>query len=215
MRSGGVGLRYLLVGNAPNSGEAVARAALDADVIVQHNTCEYAALLPEVRANYVFITNSGFHALKIIERLLAVREAPVFGCTRLILARNPAFYTFKKYLLRAGKHVAWRHYGIHRQWTALSRVWPIQTMSFLSSARLERGLRNLGMESWRMPSTGMISYDWLCRRLEPRDSLVIEGYKFDNWYGHPRHIEKELIRPISPEEGRARRAILEPAGRRS
>lgn len=169
---------------------------MNADIVVQHNTCDYAELLPRVRANYVFITNSGPHAHKIMRHLLTKRHLPVFTTTRLILARNPVFYTFKKYRLRAAKHPMWPTYEVHWCWRAVSRVWPIRTMSFMSSLRLERRMRELGMARWRMPSTGMISYDWLCCRLQPQDGLGIEGFRFDNWWGHPRDIERRLIKPI-------------------
>ncbi len=146
-------MRYLLIGNALNSADAVVKAAPSADIIIQHNTCDYAELLPQVRANYVFVTNSKPHAYKIMNRLLALRQTPVFTTTRLILARNRAFYTLKKHLMRARKHPVWPAYRIHRQWNAVSRIWPMQTMSFGSTVRLEGKLLRLGMARWRMPST--------------------------------------------------------------
>ena len=150
-------MRYLLVGNAANCADIVAGAAEAADIVVQHNTCDYAELLPPVRANYVFITNSGGHGPKIANRLLALRDSPAFAKTRLMLARNPVFYTLKKYVLRARKHEFWPYYEIQWRWTDLSRVWPVEAMSFQATARLESRLRKLGMESWRMPSTGMVA----------------------------------------------------------
>lgn len=194
-------MRYLLIGNALNSADAVVKAAPSADIIIQHNTCDYAELLPQVRANYVFVTNSGPHAYKIMNRLLALRQTPVFTTTRLILARNRAFYTLKKHLMRARKHPVWPAYRIHRQWNAVSRIWPMQTMSFGSTVRLEGKLLRLGMARWRMPSTGMIAYDWLRRRLQPSDCLFTEGFTFEVWHGHPWAIEKQLIKPIMAMDG--------------
>jgi hypothetical protein len=190
-------LRYLLIGNAPNCADAVAKAVPSADIIVQHNTCDYAELLPQVAANYVFITNSGPHARKITRCLLSRQHLPVFATTHLMLARNPVFYTFKKYRLLAQKHPYWQTYKIHWRWNAPGRIWPIETMPFMPTVTLERRMRDLGMEHWRMPSTGMIAYDWLCRRLQPQDCLLVAGFKFDNWRGHPRDVERGLIKPIA------------------
>jgi hypothetical protein len=46
-----------------------------------------------------------------------------------------------------------------------------------------------------MPSTGMVAYDWLRRRLRTGDSLAVEGFAFQGWEGHPWQIESQLIRP--------------------
>ena len=91
-------MRNLLIGNAPDS-DAVVNAARRADIIIQVNRCRYAELLPRARANYVVVTNSGDPAeiwTPIMERLLALQGTPVLSTTRLILARNSAFYTVKK-----------------------------------------------------------------------------------------------------------------------
>ena len=48
-------MRYLLVGNAPNSADAVVSAAARSDIVVQINKCHYAELLQQMRANYVFV----------------------------------------------------------------------------------------------------------------------------------------------------------------
>jgi hypothetical protein len=98
-------MRYLLIGNAPDQAEAVSKAAERADIVLQIDHCRYAEILPRVRANYVFLTNAGATAevwSPIMNRLLSLPNASVFQHdTRLILARNPAFYAVKKSLMRA------------------------------------------------------------------------------------------------------------------
>jgi hypothetical protein len=199
-------MRYLLIGNAENCTDAVAEAATRADIIVQINTCRYAELLPRVRANYVFVTNSGSaadtDADKIMDRLLSLRARPVFHTTRLILARNPAFYTLKKYWLCARRPSPWRAYNIQQQWRALRKIWPMQSVALLPTVRLEREMRMLGMAPACMPSTGMIAYDWVRRRLEAWDYLFTEGFTFEGWAGHPWAIERQLIKPIMEERAR-------------
>ena len=60
----------------------------------------------------------------------------------------------------------------------------------------------LGMAPACMPSTGMIAYDWVRRRLEAWDYLFTEGFTFEGWAGHPWAIERQLIKPIMEERAR-------------
>jgi hypothetical protein len=52
-----------------------------------------------------------------------------------------------------------------------------------------------GMPFRCQPSTGMVAYSWLRRRLRIGDSLAVEGFAFQGWEGHPWQIESQLIRP--------------------
>ena len=52
------------------------------------------------------------------------------------------------------------------------------------------------MHHTAMPSTGMIAYDWLLRKLKPEDTLTVEGFTFEGWSGHPWEIESQLIRSV-------------------
>jgi hypothetical protein len=184
---------YLLVGNGPAPG--LAAAVRKADAVVQINDCRHAQALPP-RTRYVFLTNSGPEVSRLVGCLSSYRRED-FPYARIVLARNPAFYTLKQWLLRAmNRH--WRDYELSQAWTQLRPMWPIETVSFLSALRLDRQLRALGMPGGCMPSTGMIAYDWLSRRLDYDDTLAVEGFTFEGWEGHPWNIERQLIRARTP-----------------
>ena len=186
-------MRYLLVGNAPNCADAVVTKAKHADVVVQCNGCAYAEVLPSARANYVFVTNTAPQSgtIRSIEhRLTSLRSLPVFTSTSIVLCRNPAAYTLAKFVLRAGFHVG-------KDSVELNRLWPVRTVSFVSTVRLHVRLLKRGMEICQMPSTGMVAYDWVRRRLRPGDSLLLAGFTHQGWQGHPWHVEREIVRPVT------------------
>ena len=186
-------MRYLLVGNAPNCADAVVANAKHADVIVQCNGCAYAELLPSAQANYVFVTNTAPKrgTISSIERhLTSLRSLPVFTSTYIVLCRNPTAYTLAKYALRADFHV-------RKDSVELSRHWPVRIVSFVSTVRLHVRLLNRGMAMGQMPSTGMVAYDWVHRRLRSTDSLRLAGFAHHGWSGHPWDLEREMIRPVT------------------
>jgi hypothetical protein len=118
-------MRYLLVGNAPNPNLAPAQ---DADIIVQINHCPHADVLPAVRTRYIFVTNISGDPLvsPMLERLASRRQH--FPHARVVLARNPIFYTVKKSLLRSLQRPIWCHYQLTDAAIRL-RAWPTQTVS--------------------------------------------------------------------------------------
>jgi hypothetical protein len=139
-----------------------------------------------VRANYVVVTNSGDPAeiwTPIMERLLALQGTPVFSTTRLILARNPAFYTVKKHLLRAKGNQLWPTYNINAPWQAVGRLWPVETVSFASTFRLERKLRKLGMRRSAIKGVLRLVREADRHRLEPR--LFIGEWKLRRYRPAP------------------------------
>jgi hypothetical protein len=185
-------MRYLLIGNAPNCADAVVENAAHADVIIQCNGCTYAEVLPSVRDNYVFVSNTAPkpEIIGAIEhRLTSLRSLPVFTSTSIILCRNPRAYTLGAYLLRG-------RLNVRTEFFELNRFWPVRAVSFVSTVRLHTSLLKLGMQIRQMPSTGMVAYDWIRRRLRPTDSLLVAGFTHQGWQGHPWHLEREIIKPV-------------------
>lgn len=185
-------MHYLLVGNGPAAG--LAAAASQADVIVQINDCPHAQTLPRSRTLYVFLVNSGGPDVcpQVVERLIGRRA--YLPNASIVLARNPAFYTMKRWLMRARRHRHWGDYRLSKAWTRLRGLCRIHTVSCLYALRLELLLIEGGMPRSFMPSTGMIAYDWLRRRLRPGDSVAIEGFTFQGWHRHPWNVERQLVR---------------------
>jgi hypothetical protein len=202
-------MRYLLIGNAPDQAEAVSKAAERADIVLQIDHCRYAEILPRVRANYVFLTNAGATAevwSPIMNRLLSLPNASVFQHdTRLILARNPAFYAVKKSLMRARGKPFWRNYSTNQLTEPVARLWPSETISFYSSLRLEFKLHRLGKRPTLMPSTGLIAYDWLRRRWQDWDYIGVEGFTFVGWDFRP--WTSNALRALCSSIARAKSAI--------
>ena len=60
----------------------------------------------------------------------------------------------------------------------LTPSWEVSTISFLSALRLDVTLVRLGMPPSWMPSTGLIAYSWLRKRLRKCDTLEIQGFTF-------------------------------------
>ena len=172
-------MRYLLI-------------AAHADVIIQCNGCTYAEVLPSVQDNYVFVSNTAPkpEIIGAIEhRLTSLRSLPVFTSTSIILCRNPRAYTLGAYLLRG-------RLNVRTEFFELNRFWPVRAVSFVSTVRLHTSLLKLGMQIRQMPSTGMVAYDWIRRRLRPTDSLLVAGFTHQGWQGHPWHLEREIIKPV-------------------
>lgn len=186
-------MRYLLVGNAPNCGDGVVKKAEHADAIVQCNNCAYAEMLPFAQHNYVFVSNTAPRpeVIRAIERrLTSLRSLPVFASTDIVLCRNPYAYAL-------GKHVFGERFAVHRYASELNRFWPVRTVSFASTVRLHIDLLKRGMEIRQMPSTGLVAYDWVRRRLQPGDSLLLAAFAHQGWRGHPWHLEREIVKPVT------------------
>jgi hypothetical protein len=181
---------YLLVGNGPASD--LANVTKQADAIAQINDCPHAEELPVNRTRYIFLSNPGQDTKQLVDKLISRRV--LFPHAKIILVRNPAFYTVKKSLLKSFGRAAWHNYRLSEDWKRLREYWPIEIVSCFSALRLERKLRALGMPRSCMPSTGMITYDWLSRQLFRSDSLEIQGFSFEGWDRHPWHVERQLVR---------------------
>lgn len=186
-------MRYLLVGNAPNCTDAVAKKAEHADAVVQCNNCAYARMLPSVQHNYVFVTNTVRRpgTIRALEhRLTSLRSLPAFASTDIVLCRNPYAYALGRRIFRG-------RFDVYRRSSVLSRFWPVRTVSFASTVRLHMSLLKRGMEIRQVPSTGMVAYDWVRRRLQPGDSLLLVAFTHQGWQGHPWHLEREIMRPVT------------------
>ena len=188
-------MNYLLVGNGPTQNLAYASDASDS--IVQINTCRHAAKLPVDKTHHIFISNMGN---KVSEPMCAaIEQQRALLChATVMLGRNPSFYASKRAVLQLQDWNDERlDYRLTDAWRTLAPRWRVERVSFLASVRLEFQLRQLGMRQASMPSSGMIAYDWLLRRLKPGDTITIEGFTFEGWHGHPWAIERNLIRTIN------------------
>jgi len=156
-------VRYLLVGNAPNPNLA---AAKHANAIIQFNACPNAEALAAYHTPYVFVVNTG-HATsgRVVEQLRPLR--PLLPDATIVLARNPTYYTLKKWILRECGQEHWRAFQISSARACLRDLWRIETLSFLSSLRVDLLMMAKGMPFPYQPSTGLIAYHWLRQRLKP------------------------------------------------
>ena len=187
-------MRFLLVGNGP-AGD-LARASAEADSIIQINTCRHASQLDAGKTHHVFIVNMGQTVSAHLCETIHGNGALLANAT-IMLTRNPFFYAAKRAFLQARSwHQTFHDYQLTESWKSLVKTWPIERISAFAALRLERKMRRLGMDLESMPSTGMIAYDWLHRRLKPGDTLTVEGFTFEGWKGHPWAIESQLIRSV-------------------
>jgi len=193
-------MHYLLVGNGPT--KDLARASSAADSIVQINSCRHAEQMSAEKTQHVFIANMGETVSAPLCQAIKERGA-LLGEATIIRGRNPVFYTSKRaYLQTKGGGTSLDDYQLTQSWRMLAKQWPIESVSLLSSVRLEYQMLRLGMPQAAMPSTGMIAYDWLLRKLKPNDHLTVEGFTFEGWAGHPWEIERDLILPIEAPAAR-------------
>jgi len=188
-------MNYLLVGNG--SVQNLEYVSQKCDSIIQINTCRHALALPVEKTHHIFISNMGDKvSVPLCDAI--VNQRALLCHASVILARNPYFYTSKRFMLQMQDwNNAQADYRLTDAWQRLKEGWKIDRVSFLSSMRLEFKLRRLGMRYAMMPSTGMIAYDWLLQRLNPEDTLTIEGFSFEGWSGHPWAIEGQLIRAMT------------------
>ena len=177
-------MHYLLVGNGECAN--IAELATNADVIVQINTCRHNALLPK-RTKYVFLINSGDQMWNVTQQM--PQEIPL--CATIILAKNRYLYWIKRRLLKAMGIPGFETFEMCGK-----PPFPVKTISFFEAAGLEYTMRRNGMGFRYHPSTGMVAYNWLRKRLKAGDTLSLAGFTFEGWGGHVWAIERELIRPI-------------------
>lgn len=188
------GRKWLLVGNGECKN--LSESAKNADVIIQINACRHLTNIPKKKTHYIFVTNTGQIFPHIID---AIRDNQRYFCHgimpgKIILARNPTFYRLKRRLHFKGSPLGDAFYASKIR-KYLSLILDCQTISFRQSYNLERKMRSLGMPAHFMPSTGMIAYDWICKKMCKGDSLMLEGFTFEGWDRHPWEIEKKIIIP--------------------
>jgi hypothetical protein len=167
-------MRYLLVGNGP--AKNIRDKARHADAVIQINHCAHRAEIPAEKMSHVFVVNTTdtASASRVVGMIYSLDLPPQ---TRFLFSRNPAFYWLKSF-------AAWL-------WNPntvncflpikidLNR--PTETVSFFFTCRLEHQMLKAGMPPRNMPSTGMVAYNWLLKRLIAGDSLDIEGFTFEGW----------------------------------
>lgn len=184
-------MRYLLVGNGPSIDLNKLRHA---DAVIQFNSCMYADRVSIGKTLAVFVTNVGEENGSIISKLLERKH--LFPGITVKLARNPLFYGLKaRAAVRARSWIA-PYCQLNDGWDALP--WPVEVVSLATTIRLEFLLRRRKMHRSFMPSTGMVAYYAMQRRLLPGDSLDFTGFTFEGWGGHPWEIEKRLIIGVYP-----------------
>jgi hypothetical protein len=174
-------VRYLPIGNGPDK-EIEAKIS-SANIFVQINSCEHAGLVPKGKRSYIFVTNAGGHSAGIMSKI-------GHGNHVVIFARNPLFYSIKKYVLRILGSKSWQYFSVDRTPSGFCHI------NVIKSCRLELKFLRQGMKLSYMPSTGAIAYHWTVMALQPGDSLDIAGFAFEGWYRHPWELEMQLIKTI-------------------
>lgn len=187
-------MRYWLIGNGDIAQETYAEINAQADCIVQINACRHVEGLDAAKTRYVFITNTG-DTSDAVEGLLRHEKRLVSSI--VYLSRNRFYYNMKKrWLRRIVRYPQWWNFAECGSWRGLRGVWPIRSVGFVESARLDVDMMRRGMTQEKMPSTGLVAYDWIRRRLKPGDGLNVDGFSFVGWEGHAWEIEKRIVMPL-------------------
>jgi len=183
-------VKYILVGNGD-----IDQAAdwSNADCVVQFNLCRHRARVPAAAARYVFISNTGTPSECSVRFLLAERDDPAIAGAVMMNARNPAFYRLKQAGLLMACAAGWRDYAVSDATRQLAGTWRVATMGFRETLKLETRMRHAGMPAAQMPSTGMVAFDWVQRRMQPEDRLELAGFSWEGWEGHAWQIERRLM----------------------
>lgn len=179
-------MNYLLVGNGECTN--IADLAASADIIVQINSCRHNAMLQK-RTCFVFLINSGGQMDSVIQKM----PLDDLQSATIILSRNPFVYWLKYNLLKAMRLPEFETFEMCNR---PSLPMPTKVISFIEALQLEYTMRRNGMAFRYHPSTGMVAYYWLRKRLQPEDTLSLAGFTFEGWEGHVWAIERELIKPI-------------------
>ena len=185
-------VRYLLVGNGPAAD--IATKARHADAVIQTNSCVHREAIPPEKMSHVCVVNTSDPASinGVAAMLRRLEELPAQTC--IVFTRNPTFYWLKSF-------AAWLYNP-----DGLRCFLPFkidlgrssETVSFLATCLLEFKMLRAGMPLRNMPSTGMVAFDWLSKKLKPGDSLDIDGFTFQGWDRHSWDVERKLIKGIYP-----------------
>ena len=184
-------MRYLLVGNGPSTD--IANKAKHADAVIQLNGCAHREAIAPEKMSHVCVVNTCDPAN--IERVVSMlRGLELPAQTRIVFTRNHIFYWLKAF-------AGWLKLSDGVQYFLpfkidLGRAG--ETVSLLDTCRLEFRMLRAGMPSGNMPSTGMVAYDWLSKKLRPGDSLDIAGFTFEGWNWHPWGLERTIIKGVYP-----------------
>jgi hypothetical protein len=187
-------LDYLIVGNGPTND--LSSVLKTYDQFIQINDCIHSAHLSDFRTRYIFITNSGRVPSDVFNKLR--EKINGFTHTEVILVRNPLFYTLKSLVLRLAGKRDWADFRTSAVFDGLKPKRKIRTISFFETLAIEIKLMRLGMRPSLMPSTGLIAYLWMMKRIMPIDTISLAGFTFEGWTGHPWDIEKAIVKPFKP-----------------
>ena len=189
-------MHYLLIGNGDIDLNAFSEALNEADVIIQINKCRHIELTKGHSTSYIFLVNTGEDVSELVSHLLSLNNYPELKSTSIILARNILYYLLKLQLLKQLSRPSWVFYSTSSSYLKLANLWRVKSVSFLFSLLLDIRLFRLGMPPSSMPSTGLIAYMWLRKRLCKNDTLKVIGFTFEGWERHPWDIERKLLTTV-------------------
>jgi hypothetical protein len=165
-------MRYLLVGNG--AATDISTKARHADAVIQINRCAHReAIAPEKMSHVCVVNVSDPTAIDGVAAMLQGLSLP--DHTKIVFTRNPTFYWLKSFAAWLYNPDGLRCFLPFKPDVAR----PGETVSFLAACLLELRMLKAGMPPRNMPSTGMVAFDWLSKKLNPGDSLDIDGFTFE------------------------------------
>jgi hypothetical protein len=184
-------MRYLLVGNG--AATDIATKAKHADAVIQINRCAHREAIAPEKMSHVCVVNTvdpaAFH-----DTVAMLRGLNLPAHTKIVFTRNPAFYWLKSFAAWLYNPDGLRCFLPFK----IDLAWSSETVSFLATCLLEFRMLRAGMPLRNLPSTGMVAFDWLSKKLRPGDSLDIDGFTFEGWDRHSWDVERQLIKGIYP-----------------
>lgn len=202
-----------LVGNAPVAGNVAARIDA-AERVVRFNDARGFGGARGSRVSDLFLVNRGGAAAEWLADPRFERRAHVAGAGRVWLPLDPAsaFLRTRRDARRRIVRDDVDHTEALRARLATGR----RAVECLPADHHERCCRELGLvpgkaatgaphddPDRRRPSTGFIALAWFDRTLPPEWQIVLYGFGFDGWAGHPWERERARV-AARVHSGRAR-----------
>lgn len=191
--------RVVLVGNAP-SPEDRSREIDAADLVVRFNDARGFGAGTGSRVDELFLVNRGGAAAEWLEDATFAHRPVVAAAGRVLLPLHPA----SRYLgTRAGAdgrvHRDDRDHGDALETLLAS---PARRVVRLTAGHHERCCEALGLVvapcadeavDDARPSTGFVALLWYAATLPPQARIVLHGFTFEGWPGHPWAREREHV----------------------
>lgn len=179
------------MGNGP--APDIATKARHADAVIQINACAHREWIAPEKMSHVCVTNTSDPAtIESIVSMLLSLDLPAH--TRIVFSRNHTFYWLKAFVAWLGQAKTVQNFLPFK----IDLARRSETISFLASCRLEYTMLSAGMAPGSMPSTGMVAYHWLSRKLRAGDSLDLAGFTFEGWDRHAWDVERKLLKGVYP-----------------